>query len=111
MRYFLVLLLMVSSMPALAAGPAKGPKPKEVMEEKSSAFLLLELSKRIEGAGYRNVHMIPQIFVVLANRSDGRPTALIVDSKTLKAVEVDGAFDFIGDATGTNPATELPVLR
>ena len=108
MRYFLVLLLMVSSMPALAAGPAKGSKPKESLESKSNAIFLRELTKRIEGAGYNNVHMIPQMFVVLGNRSDGKPTALIVDSKTLKAVEVEGALEFIGDATGTKLGAELP---
>jgi hypothetical protein len=103
MRFFLVLLLMVSSMSAHAAQPAKGSK--ESLESKSSAIFLRELTKRIEAAGYNNVHMIPQMFVVLANRSDGTLTALIVDSKTLKAVEVEGALEFIGDATGTRGGT------
>ena len=98
MRYLLVLLLVFNW--SLAAEAAKASKPKEVIEAKSSAIFLLELTKRIESAGYSNVHMIPQMFVVLANRSDGRPTALIVDSKTLKAVEIEGALQFIGDARG-----------
>jgi hypothetical protein len=109
MPYFLVLLLVVSSMSALAAEPAKGPK--DSLGSKSNANFLRELAKRVEGAGYNNVHMIPQMFVVLANRSGAQQTALIVDSKTLQAVEVEGALEFIGNATGTRTGTELPSKR
>jgi hypothetical protein len=71
---------------AIAAEPAK--TANELLDSKSNIEFLRELGKRIEGAGYSDVHLIPQMFVVLANRSDGRQTTLIVDSKTLQAVEV-----------------------
>ena len=71
---------------------------------KSNAAFLRDLTKRIEGAGYSKVQMIPQMFVVLAARSDGKPITLIVDSNTLKATEVEGAQEFIKEATGVDPA-------
>jgi hypothetical protein len=106
MRYFLALFLVANFISAAAAEP--GNAPNELSDPKSNSEFLSGLSKRIEGAGYSNVHMIPQMFVVLANRSDGKPTTLIVDSKSLQAVEVEGALEFIGKATGTRPGTELP---
>ena len=106
MRYLLALLLVANCTAAIAAEPAK--TPNELLDSKSNIEFLRELGKRIEGAGYSDVHLIPQMFVVLANRSDGRQTTLIVDSKTLQAVEVVGALEFIGKATGTRPGTELP---
>jgi hypothetical protein len=109
MRYLLALLLVANFISAPAAETVRAPN--ELLDQKRNIEFLHELSKRIEGAGYSNVHMIPQMFVVLANKSDGTPTTLIVDSKSLQAVEVEGALEFIGKATGTKPGTELPAQQ
>lgn len=98
MHYFLALALLFAITNPAAAQQTRSAS-KKVTAAKSNVAFLRDLTKRIEDAGYRKVRMIPQMFVVLAVRSDGKPITLIVDSNTLKAAEVEGAQEFIGEAT------------
>ena len=96
MHYFLALALLFA-----ITNPAAAQQNRPA-NNKSNVRFLRDLTKRIEDAGYSKVRMIPQMFVVLAVRSDGKTITLIVDSQTLKAAEVEGAQEFIGDATGVH---------
>ena len=98
-RFIALALLFTITNPA--AAQQNRPANKKAAAKSNVAFLR-DLTKRIEDAGYSKVQMIPQMFVVLAVRSDGKPITLIVDSRTLKAVEVEGAQEFIGEATGVD---------
>ena len=100
MHYFIALALLFA-ITNPAAAEQNRPANKKAAAKSNVAFLR-DLTKRIEDAGYSKVRMIPQMFVVLAVRSDGKPITLIVDSRTLKAVEVEGAQEFIGEATGVD---------
>ncbi len=101
MHYVLALALLFAITNPGAAQQTRPPSKK--VTAKSNVAFLRDLTKRIEDAGYSKVRMIPQMFVVLAIRSDGKPITLIVDSNALKAAEVEGAQEFIGEATGVNP--------
>jgi len=102
MQYFTALVLAFAISNPCIAQQAHAASKKGAA--KSNAAFLRDLTKRIAGAGYSKVQMIPQMFVVLAVRSDGKPITLIVDSNTLKATEVEGAQEFIMEATGVDPA-------
>jgi len=101
MRYLTAFVLALAMANPAIAQQAHAASKKGAA---SNVAFLRDLTKRIEGAGYRKVQMIPQMFVVLAVGSDGKPITLIVDSNTLKATEVEGAQEFINDATGVNLA-------
>jgi hypothetical protein len=102
MRYLTALVLALAMANSAIAQQAHAAS--KTGAAKSNVAFLRDLTKRIEGAGYSKVQMIPQMFVVLAVRSDGKPITLIVDSNTLKATEVEGAQEFIKEATGVDPA-------
>ena len=99
MHYFFALALLFA-----ATSPAASQQNRPANKAKSNAEFLRDLTKRVEGAGYSKVRMIPQMFVVLAIRADGKPITLIVDSNTLKAAEVEGAQEFIEEVTGIAPS-------
>jgi len=44
--------------------------------------------KRIEETGYRQVHEVPQMFFVLGTKPDGMPVRMVVDSDSLKTIEL-----------------------
>ncbi len=80
MHYFVTVALLLS-----ITSPAVAQQNLPASKAKSNVAFLRDLTRRIEGAGYSKVRMIPQMFVVLAVRADGKPITLIVDSNTLKA--------------------------
>ena len=102
MHSFIALVLSFAITNPAAAQQTRPANTK--VTTKSNVAFLRDLTKRIEGAGYSKVRMIPQMFVVLAIRADGKPITLIVDSNTLNAVEVEGAQEFIEEVTGVNPS-------
>jgi hypothetical protein len=105
MHYFLALALTLAiSTP----GAAQQNRAVGKGTAKSNIAFLRDLTKRVEEAGYTKVRMVPQMFVVLAVRSDGKPITLIVDSNTLKAAEVEGAQEFIEEVIGADPNKYSP---
>ena len=103
LHYWVALALLVAiTYPA----EAQQHRPAERPTAKSNVEFLRDLTNRIEDAGYTSVRMIPQMFVVIAVRSDGKPVTLLVDSNSLKATEVEGAQEFIREATGMDPLSK-----
>ena len=51
-----------------------------------------ELKKKVEQGGFKDVEVVPRMFVVLARKPDGQGVSLIVDADTLQALQL-GADD------------------
>jgi hypothetical protein len=58
-----------------------------LLNDQNVAFLQ-DLVKRIQETGFKDVHVVPQMFFVLAVKPDGTPVRMVVDSDTLKTLEV-----------------------
>jgi len=88
MRHFMVLLILLfsSAAPTSAADDSSGDYAK-LLNEQNLVFLQ-DLVKRIEQTGFKDVHVVPQMFFVVAVKPDGTPVRMIVDSDTLKTLEV-----------------------
>jgi hypothetical protein len=68
--------------------PPVGGKPYAEQTDPSNDRFIAELKRRIEGQGYREVEVVPQMFVVIARDGKGRKVPLVVDSNTLQAIHI-----------------------
>jgi|SRR3954454_16608794 hypothetical protein len=113
MRFFLALCLMLDTYAALAAATDVKPQSYAEQLDKSNIEFLRQLSKNVEDAGYKHVQIVPEMFVVLVERGDGKRIVLIVNSNTLKAVEVEGGLEALtaGVSDIAPPETSVPKLH
>jgi hypothetical protein len=102
----LILLLLASSISVAAAQPNSCADADD--HQQSDVEFLRKLSKDVEKAGFKNVEVIPQMFLVKVDRPEGTTTTLVVDSVTGKAVEISGALDFLKQDLGSSPETTAP---
>jgi hypothetical protein len=90
-RALVAALIVFSTQTAIANVEATGPvggKPYENQLNGGNEKFLMELKRRVEGAGFGDVEIMPSMFVVTAKTSSGRSVALIVDSDTLQALQI-----------------------
>lgn len=100
-------LIILSTQTAIANVEAIGPvggKPYEAQLNGGNEKFLLELKRRVEGAGFGDVEILPSMFVVTAKSSSGRDVALIVDSDTLQALQIGS--DEVAEASQCQAAPE-----
>jgi hypothetical protein len=98
MRFLIGILLALTSCAALGSVTDFKPQPSQTYEsqlDKANLEFLRQLSKKVEDAGFKHVRVIPEMFVVIVERPDGKPAAMVVDSNTLKAFEVEGGLNAI----------------
>ncbi len=71
-----------------------GSPPSNVSAERlgaaGAATSAEELKKKVEKVGFKDVEIVPQMFVVLAKKPDGRGVSMIVDAQTLQALQLGG---------------------
>ena len=79
--------------------------------EKANVDFLRELANRIKKSGYEQVEIVPQMFVVIAKKPEGKPQMLIVDYNTMRAIEVENGLDFGVGLKSSTPETEIPKLH
>jgi hypothetical protein len=92
MRRLAVLTLVLVAIPTASANvdssePVGGKTYAEQMDAANAAFLA-ELKRRIERAGFEDVEIVPRVFVATGKDRQGRGVSLIVDSDTLKTLQV-----------------------
>jgi hypothetical protein len=108
----LLLLLAAPSMAAAAAietPPAARQRDYQKTLTKENIQFLKDLCRLIEAKGFKNVRVIPQMFVVTATGPDGKPATMLVDSNTLKTFAFDNPLPDL-DAY-SKPDERLPELR
>jgi hypothetical protein len=90
------------SEPPNAAGAQ--PSPGTGVERRAAANPD-ELKKRVEEVGFKDVEVVPQMFVVVAKKPDGRGVSMIVDAETLQALQLgdDGPDQGGGDEPNAAP--------
>lgn len=80
------------------------PKSPGVGAERRAAASHDELKKKVEAVGFKDVEVVPQMFVVIAKKPDGRGVSMIVDAETLQALQLgDDASDQDGDTPNAAP--------
>src|ERR1041385_14765 len=90
----------------LVAGPvafARAAPPSNFPVERPGVTSAEELKKKVEEVGFKDVEIVPQMFVVLAKKPDGRGVSLIDDAQTMQALQLgeedSGAGDDHSNAT------------
>jgi len=63
------------------------PSPNTGVERRAAANPD-ELKKKVEAVGFKDVEVVPQMFVVIAKKPDGRGVSMIVDAETLQALQL-----------------------
>ncbi len=67
---------------------AAAPQPPSVSANPQPAKTTEELKKRVEEVGFKDVEVVPRMFVVLAKKPDGQSVSMIVDADTLQALQL-----------------------
>jgi hypothetical protein len=79
------------------------PSPNTGVERRAAANPD-ELKKKVEEVGFKDVEVVPQMFVVIAKKPDGRGVSMIVDAETLQALQLgDEGSDQGGDEPNAAP--------
>jgi len=77
------------SEPPNAAAPQP---PSNFSADRPAATNTEELKKKVEQSGFKDVQVVPRMFVVLAKKPDGQGVSMIVDADTMQALQL-GADD------------------
>ena len=109
MRYAIATaaVVLVAAQFASARGEppnAASPEPPANLNtQRPAAKSTEELKKKVEEVGFKDVEIVPQMFVVLAKKPDGQGVSMIVDAETLQAVQLGGGPDQDGDSPQQAP--------
>lgn len=106
----ILLILLIALMPTAVCAASKDRQKKPETLEQASVRFFQELSGLIEKAGYKNITVAPHIFVLSADKADGRRIGIVVNTKTMQAMELENDPDFKEVAEQT-PETYLPKLH
>jgi hypothetical protein len=106
MRYIAAIaLIFVAAQTASAVGEppnaAGSQPPSNFSVDRPAAATTEELKKKVEQGGFKDVEVVPRMFVVLAKKPDGQGVSLIVDADTMQALQL-GADD--ADQSGDQSA-------
>ena len=98
MRYIVATaaMMLVAAQFASARGESAdtaNPNPRppaNLNTEGPVAKTTEELKKKVEEVGFKDVQVIPHMFVVVAKKPDGQNVSMIVDALTLQALQLGG---------------------
>jgi hypothetical protein len=88
-----------------------GPQPPANLNvQPSAAKSTEELKKKVEEVGFKDVEVVPRMFVVLAKKPDGQGVSMIVDADSLQALQLggDGPDQGGGEPQGPDGACKGP---
>jgi len=91
----LLLILLLSVTPATAAVSDSKPGSYASQLDKANMEFLRDLANKLEATGFKHVRVVPELFVAVVERPDGKPAALVVDSNTLRTFEVEKSLDAV----------------
>ena len=83
--------------PPATAGNA--PEPG-ISSEASHAAAVADVKKKVEQVGFKDVEVVPSMFVVVAKTPDGKGVSLIVDAETMQALQLGGDDHGAGSSRG-----------
>src|SRR3954462_6068742 len=112
MRWLIALALLAVPV-RLAAAPAENEPARDYSKllDKENVEFLRNLAMLLQAQGFRDVRIIPQMFVATAKDEHGKTKTLIVDSNTLKAFSFDGELPIVSTAKDSQPETAVPSLH
>ena len=79
--------------------------------DKENVEFLRNLAMLLPAQGFKDVEIIPQMFVATAKNGDGQTKTLIVDYNTLKAFSFDGELPLMSSGKDSQPETAVPGLH
>ena len=95
-RLVFALLMTVATTATARQEPTDAPIEyktpySDLSSSEANANFIRELQRKVEAAGYKDVHVEPRMFFVTAMDSAGTPVALMVDADSETTIEIDGA--------------------
>jgi hypothetical protein len=113
MRFLIPLALLLIPPTHLAAATVISEPARNYSKllEKENVEFLRNLAMLLQAQGFKDVQIVPQMFVATAKDHDGKVKTLIVDYNTLKAFSFDGELPLVGTAKQSYPETTVPNLH
>jgi hypothetical protein len=106
----IIMILLAASIPALyvEASQNKSVSGMDGGSDVSNTQILETLRQALINASFKDVVIVPQIFVAIAKTPDGKRSTLLVDATTMQAMELDGTDNFVAKASQRDPASQDP---
>jgi hypothetical protein len=92
------LILLSASLPAVYV-EAKQNRRVSTADDASSSDVVQTLKQALTNVGFKEVQIVPQIFVASVRTSGGKRSMVLVDARTMQAMELEGASDFVSKAS------------
>jgi hypothetical protein len=90
--------------PTTAKFEPPGTAGIESNAEAQAIAALQELNRKLEAAGYKDVQVLPEALVVSAKDGNGQQTLLLIDTKTMMALQLEAPAK--SDTTGSGSVDE-----
>jgi hypothetical protein len=112
MRWLIALIiLLVPAQIAATTVEKDASRDYSKLLDKENIEFLRNLAVLLQSQGFKDVRIIPQMFVATAKNSNGQPKTLIIDYNTLKAFSFDGELPLVSTAKEGQPETAVPGLQ
>jgi hypothetical protein len=112
MRWLLALTLVLAPVQLVAApGENEPSRDYSKLLDNENVDFLRNLAMLLQAQGFRDVRIIPQMFVATAKDEQGKTKTLIVDYNTLKAFSFDGELPLVSTTKDSQPETAVPGLH
>jgi hypothetical protein len=94
MRLFISLFCSCIAVQAASAQNIVASQPDiNISEQVKQLRAIQAIERKLNGAGYTNLQLAPQVFAVWATDRTGRTVFLLVDANEMAAVEVEVEVD------------------
>src|SRR3954447_10222422 len=107
----LVIFLLVPDHLSAATADNKTSRDYSMLRDKKNIDFLRNLATMLEAQGFKDVRIIPQMFVATSKTDEGQTKTLIIDYNTLKAFSFDGELPLVSTAKDGQPETAVPGLH
>src|SRR4051812_39723141 len=104
MRWLILLtFLLVPALLSAATADNKASRDYSKSLDKQNIEFLRNLATMLEAQGFKDVKIIPQMFVATSKTDEGQTKTLIIDYSTLKAFSFDGELPLVSTAKDGQP--------
>src|SRR3954463_3214351 len=104
----LIFLLAQADLAAAATVEKNPSRDYSKLLDKENVEFLRNLAMLLEAQGFKDVRIIPQMFVAAAQNKRGREVTVIVDYNTLQAFSFEGKLPFVEAGKDSKPEMAIP---
>jgi hypothetical protein len=110
-RLLALIIVLVPTQLAATVGEKEPGRDYSKLMDKANVEFLRNLELLLQAKGFKDVRIVPQMFVATAKDREGKTKTLIVDSNSLKSFSFDGELPLISAEKDSKPETVVPGLH